>query len=283
MNSTISMKAVCVGGVLLLAGIAGGFAAGRMIGGGKTAQPTVEKEAAKPDDVQKKLAKAQKRIAELERDLAAAKAYKKQVKSLSDKVKNSLKEKTEELAGNTQVVSVSTNSDIEAELKRQLPEGAFTEATNVLSRLRSKLAERAKGRLDYIASVDASRMSKKERENHAKFLKLLEKREALRSKMTGFIPNPSVLQEMVELDLAMQPVAKQERSALVREVARELGYSGEDVDVVHDTMVNIYDSTSGGGINSLMEAASDMQAEGDSDNGEAPKVNVGVQTQVIGL
>lgn len=272
-------KTICVGALLVAAGIAGGFAAGRMAGGASNEEAqSVETAKARPDDA-KKLAKAQKRIEELERDLAAAKAKASRVKALALKAENSVSNLLAKSASDVSVVT--TNADIEAELKRQLPEDAFHEATNALSRLRAKLAERAKGRYDYLASVDVSHMSKSDRENHKKFLALLEKREAVRAKMTGIIPNPSVLQEMVELDLSMQKVAKQERSALVREVVRELGYSGDDVDVVHDTLVNVFDSTSGGGINGLFEAASDM-VPGDGDGG-GPKVKVGVDTQVISL
>ena len=277
-----SAKAVCVCALLVTAGIAGGFAVGRMTGGAvKEEQPQpVVKEKVQTDDA-KKLAKAQKRIAELERDLADAKASAKRVKALALKAENSV---SNLLANSTSSVSVMTNADVEAELKRQLPEDAYHEATNALSRLRAKLAERAKGRYDYISAVDVSHMSKSDRENHKKFLSLLEKREAIRAKATGIIPNPAVLQELVELDMSMQKVAKQERSALVREVVRELGYSGDDVDVVHDTLVNVFDSTSGGGLNSLFEAASDMvPGDGDGDGGGEPKVKVGVETHVIGM
>lgn len=278
-NGSNGIKNVSVVVLLVLAGLAGGFAAGRMTGGAKEAQP-VEKESVQTDDA-KKLAKAQKRIAELERDLAAEKAKSIRVKALATKAENSV---SNLLAQSASDVSVITNADIEAELKRKLPEDAYHDATNALSRLRAKLTERARGRLEYLSAVDVSRMSKSDRENHAKYLSLLEKRESIRSKMTGIIPNPAVLQELVELDMSMQKVAKQERSALVREVARELGYSGNDVEVVHDTLVNVFDSTSGGGLNSLFEAASDIQSgDGDAADGDSPKVKVGVETQVIGL
>lgn len=59
------------------------------------------------------------------------------------------------------------------------------------------------------------------------------------------------------LGMEMTPVAKKVRSSLVREVARELGYAGDDVDVVHDVMQNIYDATAPEGIDSLVDAAKD--------------------------
>jgi len=71
----------------------------------------------------------------------------------------------------------------------------------------------------------------------------------------------------------MTPVAKKERSALVREVARELGYAGEDVDVVHDTMLNIYDATAPEGLDAFVNDAHDAAA---SPNGVNVKVKTGV-------
>ena len=58
----------------------------------------------------------------------------------------------------------------------------------------------------------------------------------------------------------MGPAAKKERSALVNEVARELGYQGDDAVVVQDTINSIYDCTSGGGLMGNLEDA--MEAFG---------------------
>ena len=85
--------------------------------------------------------------------------------------------------------------------------------------------------------------------------------------------------DMVELEVEMAPVAKKARSALVGQVARELGYQGDDVEVVRDTVNTIFDCTSGGGMGGLgdiMESAGGSPAMSVS-----PEVKV--ETHVIGL
>ena len=165
---------------------------------------------------------------------------------------------------------MGTNTDLVVEMKKQLPEADFIAATNALSGLRAKLAERAKGRMEYLAAVDVSHMGKAERENHAKFLKLLQRREAVMAKMKGGLPDAKSLEEMVTLDMEMRPVAQAERSALVREVAREFGFAGDDVEVLHDTLDAVFDCTAGGGLNGIMEAA-------------VGQPGIAVETQVIEL
>ncbi|MBO7683598.1 MAG: hypothetical protein J6T51_02605 [Kiritimatiellae bacterium] len=241
---------------------AGGFAVGRM-GVCRNAETAPAVRQGDGEKSSAALEKANRRIAELERALSGARQAAKAAGSAGARA-------TEE------VVSVGTNADILAELKRRLPETEFVAATNALSGLRRKLAERAKGRMEYLASVDVSRMTKAERENHAKFLELMERREAAAAKMKCGLPDAKTLEEMVALELEIQPVAKAARSALVREVARELGYSGDDVEVLHDTLDTVFDCTSSGGLGGLVDMGSLMEA---SDG----QPGVSVHTQVMGL
>ena len=64
-------------------------------------------------------------------------------------------------------------------------------------------------------------------------------------------------------------------------MARELGYTGDDVEVIHDTMKSIYDCTSGGGLGGLGDISEAMGGLGGGLGGGAPDVKV--ETQVIGL
>ena len=251
-----------------------GAVAGFMFGkpGGVSAKPaevvvaenaTPAKPAAKSSvrDDAERLAKAQKRIAELEKSLAAARrtiaAFNKTEKG-----------KVSAVAGATnseaRVVSLSgEDADVLGALKSQLTEDEFSQVTNAMTQLRTRLAEKAKGRMDYLASIETASMSDAERENHERFLSLLEKREAAAAKMKGGIPDAATIQKMVELEMQMAPVAKKERSSLVRQVARELGYQGDDVNVIGETMDTIFDCTTSGGLGGLgdiMEGAEGMPA-----------------------
>ena len=133
--------------------------------------------------------------------------------------------------------------------------------------------------MEFLASVNTDGMSDDERKNHERFLKLMERREAIAAKMKGGIPDMSSIQKMVELEMEMAPVAKKARSALVGQVARELGYQGDDVEVVRDTVNTIFDCTSGGG----MAGLGDIMESAGGASGMSVSPEVKVETHVIGL
>ena len=217
-----------------------------------------------------KLAKAQKRIAALEKKLAALEKK----RTVAKAVTKSEMPKTEATSGNgPKKIVVKEGEDVLESLRKNLSEDEFKVATNALSAIRAKLADKARSKIDFLRSVDVSHMSEAERKNHETFIALAEKREAAMAKMKGGIPDATTLQEVVMVGMQMTPVAKKERSALVREVARELGYAGDDVDVVHDAMLNIYDATAPEGLDAFVNAANDAAA---SPNGVDVKVKTGV-------
>ena len=97
--------------------------------------------------------------------------------------------------------------------------------------------------------------------------------------MKGGLPDMSSIQKMVELEMEMAPVAKKARSALIGQVARELGYQGEDVEVVRDTVNMIFDCTNGGG----MAGLGDLMESAGGAPGMSVSPGVSVETHVIGL
>jgi hypothetical protein len=173
-------------------------------------------------------------------------------------------------------LSVGTNADIVAELKKQLPEAEFTAATNALAGLKAKLAERAKGRREYLASIDVSGLSAKERETHSRFMELFDRREKAMAKMKGLIPDEKTIGELMEIEMQMQPLAREERKALLGALTKELGYSGEDGAVVADSIEGIFDCTGSGGLGDLGDLNGLM-------DGAEIQPSVSVETHVIGL
>ena len=217
-----------------------------------------------------KLAKAQKRIAALEKKLAALEKK----RAVAAAAKKTEMPKAEATSGNgPKKIVVKDGDDVLESLRKNLSEDEFKAATNALSAIRAKLADKARSKIDFLRSIDVSHMSEADRKNHETFITLAEKREAAMAKMKGGIPDPATLQEVVLVGMQMTPVAKKERSALVREVARELGYAGDDVDVVHDAMLNIYDATAPEGLDAFVDAAHEGAA---SPNGVDVKVKTGV-------
>ena len=258
----------------LAAGIAAGFVVGRMCTGGSDVA-----EAPQSPLVDDALNKAKKRIAALESELAEAKndtrRLRKRMARAEDAVEKALKEGEKGKEGEPDGVSISvgTNMDVVAEMKRQLPEEAFVAATNALERMKVANAERRKGRREYLASLDVSGLSKKDQENHRRFMELFDRREKAMSKMKGLIPDEKTINELMQIEIQMRPLAKQERKALLSGVARELGYTGEDGAVITDTLEGIFDCTGSdslGGLGDLMDGA-----EG--------QPGVSIETHVIGF
>lgn len=275
------MKTILVAFSALALGAAGGFAAATWRSPKPESEevreekPAAEKPSVSGDAA--RLAKAQKRIAELERDLAAARRAATALKAENLKKMASAPADTNKAE---RVISLKGDGkDVLGSLESQLSHEEFSQVTNAMSQLRARLAEKAKGRMDFLASVNTDGMSDDERKNHAKFLKLMERREAIAAKMKGGLPDVESIQKMVTLDMEMAPVAKKARSALIGQVARELGYQGEDVDVVRDTVNTIFDCTSGGGLGGLGDI---MESAGGAPGMDGTP-DVKVETHVIGL
>lgn len=237
MNS-MSVKVGC-----LVIGLGCGFFAGRHFAPKADAPlPVVE------DGAKAKLAKAQERIGELEERLRAVRRDADRPKAETAKVAKADKSET--------AIQIDGDSDVEGQLKKHLTDEQFTQVTNAFAELKARLTQRAKNRYDYLASVDTSRMGAKEKARHERYLELFAKREAVREKMKNGIPDAGVIEEMVKLGIEMTPLAKQERAMLTRQVAQELGYQGDDVEVFHDTMQQIYDCTNPGGLGGLEDLGS---------------------------
>lgn len=277
------MKQTIIVTVVAVLGIAGGWFVGNTMHK-KTYAKALESEA-QLKSVEAKLAKSDKRIAELEHQLAdaakrAKRAQEEAVKAKSDALaaaataKKDGEEKSEAI--------VVKDGDIASALKKRLPAEQFSQVTNAFSQFRAKLAKRAKNRQDYLASIDTSNMSAKQKANHQRYLELFAKREAAAAKMKGGIPNQASIQELVMIGMEMNQVAKDEREMLMGQVASELGITGDDATVFTDAIKNIYDCTNAGplsGINDMVESMGSMGGLGGGDDESGVKV----QTHVIGL
>ena len=276
------MKTVLVALLALALGGLGGFAAGTWRCPNPETEDVLDKKPAEAktsaSDDAARLAKAQKRIAELERDLAAArraaialKAEKREKDVASAPADTNKAERVISLKGD--------GKDVLGALESQLSHDEFLQVTNAMTQMRARLAEKAKGRMEYLASINTDGMSDDERKNHAKFLEFMERREAIAAKMKGGFPDADTIQELMKLEIEMAPVAKKARSALVGQVARDLGCQGDDVDVVRDTVNTIFDCTSSGGLGGL----GDIMENAGGASGMEVSPGVKVETHVIGL
>lgn len=238
--------------LLVAAGVAAGFACGRMTGGFRLEGVQV----GVLDGKEAELAK--KRIVALEKQLQSEQAAKLDAAKTSRELKKLLAKKKEQAPGVAEAtMTVVTNGDVTAELEKQLDGETFAAATNAMAEIRAKMAKNAQNRVEYLRSIDVSRMSEADRKTHERYLSLLARREELaeKTKNAGLIPDVASLTEMVALDMEMKPVAQAERSALLRGIAGELGYEGEDVEVFHDAVEAVFDCTGQNTFNDVMDGA----------------------------
>ncbi len=256
--------------VALAAGVAAGFVAGRKCAGG-ACNAGASPEVAASDA----LDKAKERISKLEAELAEAKKDAERVRKLAVRAEKAVDDAIKE-NGTAESFSVGTNADLVAELERRLPEADFAAATNALAGIRAKLAERAKGRREYLASLDVSGLSEKEQKDHKRFVELFESREKAMSKMKGLIPDENTIGELISIEMQMRPLAKQERKTLLGALTRELGYSGDDGSVIADSIEGIFDCTSSGSLGGFGDLGDLM------DSAEIQPGGVKVETHVIG-
>jgi len=260
----LTMKNVFIGVACLAVGAGCGFLAGR-----HSALQAEFAPIAAEDGTKAELAKARDRIVELEARLKAARH------DAADKAKSEVAEVAEDKGRDEKsetAIEIAGDADVESQLKKQLTDEQFTQVTNAFAELKARLTQRAKNRYDYLSSVDASKLGAKEKLQHERYLELFAKREAVREKMKNGIPDAGVIEEMVKLGIEMTPLAKQERAMLTRQVAQELGYQGDDVEVFHDTMQQIYDCTNPGGLGGLEDIGS---------LGVGVDTSVGFETKVI--
>ena len=233
--------------IVFVAGAALGFVSSSLLSG---------KQAKAPEENAPKVTKNQddSRIKDLESQLAIARAEIKRLGKLKEDAEAAAK-KAQADAPKPPDFAFNENTDLNEEMKKHLSDDQFVAATNAIADLRARLTAKAKGKMDFLSSVDASKMSAADRATHEKYLDLMKQRADLMAKMKGGFPDMESMQKMMEVEMKMGPVAKEERSVLVNEVVRELGYAGDDAVVVQDAISSIYDSTSGGGIMGNIEEA----------------------------
>ena len=235
------MKTTLVAVLSVLLGLAAGYAIPR---GDRPAEDSAEAEA---NPLSGKLAAAEKRIESLEGEIASLRAKRAAARPAEAKLSLPAAADGGDDLQKT-MMSLKPGDNLMEKLKGKVPEEQLAQMHDVFEKMRVARANRARGRLAFLESVDTTGMSDAERENHRKLQDLLAKREELASKLqTGIVPDMGAIAEIARVGEEMDPVAKQERSALIRQTGRMLGYTGDDVEVFHDTMVDVYDATSSGG------------------------------------
>ena len=227
--------------ISLLAGAAIGFCFAPSAGAPKAApektSPKTVKAESRPDEAaEKEMRVLRSRIKELEDMLA-----KQGVEVEEMKEESSRRERRDRPR--------DFRADMER-LKKEEPE-RYAQITNSMAQFRRHRLERAQSKIDFLSSIDTSRMSPAMLKVHSDLQDMIEKREAVEEKMRGFMDmteeeRREAFQEIGEIDGRIRELNRAERDNLLVQTAEALGFQGDDAAEIIDTVKSIYEATDSG-------------------------------------
>jgi hypothetical protein len=135
-------------------------------------------------------------------------------------------------------------------LKKEEPE-RYAQITNSMAQFRRHRLERAQSKIDFLSSIDTSRMSPAMLKVHSELQDMIEKREAVEEKMRGFMDmteeeRREAFREIGEIDGKIRELNRAERDNLLVQTAEALGFQGDDAAEIIDTVKSIYEATDSG-------------------------------------
>lgn len=133
---------------------------------------------------------------------------------------------------------------------RKTDPARFTQMTNGFARWQQRRAAQARSRMEFLSSVDTSRMSAGAKKTHSELQDLIVRREELeeqiRQEDISEDQRHQLFGEMRELDREMARLNGQERSNLIGEVVRELGFGDQEAVSVASAIEEVVNATGGG-------------------------------------
>ena len=147
---------------------------------------------------------------------------------------------------------MAARMDPRAELERIQREdpARYAQMTNGLAQNRQRRFERAQSKVDFLASVDTSKMSPEAKATHQKLQDLIMQREDLESRLSPEAVASVTDDErreffdvMRDTDRQIRELNGQERDILLQETAKTLGFDGADAAEIAETVKTIYEIT----------------------------------------
>lgn len=134
-------------------------------------------------------------------------------------------------------------------MKTEEPE-RYAQMTNRFAQWRQRRAEQQKARMDFLSSIDTSRMSAAARGVHESLQKFTAQREELEQQMQNEDltdeERHALWGQMHETNRQIMSLNGVERKNLIEETARNLGFEGQDVKEISSTMQEIIEATDSG-------------------------------------
>ena len=135
------------------------------------------------------------------------------------------------------------------EMRTNDPE-RYTQMTNRFANWRRSRAEQARNKIDFLSSIDTSRMSAGARKTHDALQDLIAKREEIEARLQD--PNLSdeergkLMGELHSSHHELMRLNGEERRNLIDEAARNMGFEGEDAQEVSATIQEVIRATDSG-------------------------------------
>ena len=135
------------------------------------------------------------------------------------------------------------------EMKKSDPE-RYTQMTNRFAQWRRSRSEQARDKIDFLSSIDTSRMSAGAKKTHAALQDLVAKREEIEQQLQS--PDLSddergrLMGELHSTHRELMRLNGEERKNLFEETARNLGFAGEDAKEFSATIQDVIEATDSG-------------------------------------
>jgi len=133
-----------------------------------------------------------------------------------------------------------------AQMEREDPV-RFAQMTNHFAQMRQRRIDRAQSRIDFLSSVDDTRMGESAKKTHETLQKLIARREEIESQMfdpeIGDEERRAIFREMRETDNALRELSIIERDNLISQMAESIGLTEEESAEVNATISEILDAT----------------------------------------
>ena len=135
------------------------------------------------------------------------------------------------------------------EMKKNDPE-RYTQMTNRFAQWRRSRAEQAQNKIDFLSSIDTSRMSAGARKTHDALQDLIAKREEIEARLQdqnlSDEERGKLMGELHSSHHELMRLNGEERRNLIDEAARTMGFEGEDAQEVSATIQEVIRATDSG-------------------------------------
>ena len=135
------------------------------------------------------------------------------------------------------------------EMKKNEP-GRYSEMTNHFAQWRRSRAEQARDKIDFLSSIDTSRMSAGARKTHDALQELIARREnievLLQDEDLSDEERGKLMRELRESHHELQRLNGEERRNLIGETAKILGFTGDDERKFSATILDVIEATDEG-------------------------------------